>query len=96
MFLKGLQQLLDSLNDDLARVDRDYHSRSDSARSLAKMPAAESKNALEQRYGLEPGAKPHGERFLALFQSSFVPGGLYVLDEPEAALSPISQMGLML
>ena len=30
-----------------------------------------------------------------LFQSRFVPGGLYLLDEPEAPLSPQSQLALM-
>jgi len=29
----------------------------------------------------------HGESFISLIQHRFVPGGLYVLDEPEAALS---------
>jgi predicted ATPase len=30
----------------------------------------------------------HGESFLALVMNRFGPGGLYILDEPEAALSP--------
>lgn len=38
------------------------------------------------------GASPHerspGESFLDLMRSRFSPGGLYVMDEPEAALSP--------
>ena len=94
-FILGLQQLRESFKNDLERVDRVYQTRSDFARSLAKMPAASSIDALEKRYGPEPGAKSHGEQFLALFQSRFVPGGLYLLDEPEAALSPVSQMGLI-
>ena len=32
---------------------------------------------------------------MRLFQSRFVPGGLYLLDEPEAPLSPQSQLALM-
>ena len=40
-------------------------------------------------------ANSHGQSFLRLFQSRFVPGGLYLLDEPEAPLSPQSQLGLM-
>lgn len=38
----------------------------------------------------------HGESFLALAQGSFVPGGLYLLDEPEAALSPQRQLTLLM
>jgi predicted ATPase len=40
-------------------------------------------------------ANSHGQSFLRLFQARFVPGGLYLLDEPEAPLSPQSQLGLM-
>lgn len=37
----------------------------------------------------------HGESFLQLFKERFSEDGLYILDEPEAALSPQSQMGLL-
>ena len=40
--------------------------------------------------------KSHGESFLALVQNSFRPNGLYLLDEPEAALSPQRQLTLMI
>ena len=40
--------------------------------------------------------KSHGESFLALAQNSFRPNGLYLLDEPEAALSPQRQLTLMI
>ena len=37
----------------------------------------------------------HGESFLSLIQNRFTGGGLYLLDEPEAALSPMRQLTLM-
>lgn len=37
----------------------------------------------------------HGESFLALVKHRFRPNGLYVLDEPEAALSPARQLALL-
>lgn len=37
----------------------------------------------------------HGESFLHLVQGQFQPGGLYLLDEPEAALSPQRQLTLL-
>jgi len=37
----------------------------------------------------------HGESFLALVQHRFLGSGLYLLDEPEAALSPTRQMSLL-
>ena len=38
----------------------------------------------------------HGESFLSLMQNRFWGQGLYLLDEPEAALSPQNQITLML
>lgn len=37
----------------------------------------------------------HGEAFIKLVQNRFSEKGLYILDEPEAALSPQSQMSLL-
>ncbi|MDF3016581.1 MAG: ATPase [Thermomicrobiales bacterium] len=37
----------------------------------------------------------HGESFLELFQRRFAPRGLYLLDEPEAPLSPVRQLALL-
>lgn len=38
----------------------------------------------------------HGESFLALMKHRFGPNGLYILDEPEAALSPSRQLSLLI
>ncbi len=40
--------------------------------------------------------RSHGESFLTLAQNSFRPNGLYLLDEPEAALSPQRQLTLLM
>jgi predicted ATPase len=40
-------------------------------------------------------AQSHGESFLALVMHRFRSGGLYLLDEPEAALSPQRQLSLL-
>lgn len=40
--------------------------------------------------------KSHGESFLALAQNSFRANGFYLLDEPEAALSPQRQLTLLM
>lgn len=37
----------------------------------------------------------HGEAFFSTFLHRFGGGGLYILDEPEAALSPVRQMALL-
>ncbi len=40
--------------------------------------------------------KSHGESFLALAQNNLQPNGLYLFDEPEAALSPQRQLTLLM
>ena len=50
---------------------------------------------MERRYGEGLDTHSHGESYLELFQGRFVPGGLYLLDEPEAALSPLRQLGFL-
>jgi len=37
----------------------------------------------------------HGESFFAAFMNRFQGNGLYILDEPEAALSPLRQMSML-
>jgi predicted ATPase len=39
--------------------------------------------------------RSHGEAFLALFEHRLQPGGILVMDEPEAALSPQRQLTLL-
>lgn len=94
-YIKRLRKLRQSMQDELDRIDSTYQGRSDYAKSLAKGPAASSLHSLDRHYGEDLDANSHGESFLALFQSRFVPGGLYLLDEPEAALSPLRQLGLI-
>lgn len=48
-----------------------------------------------RNYGGSLHEKSHGESFLALVQNRFSGNGLYLLDEPEAALSPMRQMTLL-
>jgi len=46
--------------------------------------------------GVSLHEQSHGESFLAIVQNRFFGNGLYILDEPEAALSPTRQMTLLL
>lgn len=94
-FTKYLARLRGELQTRLEEIDAEYADRSPYARGLARGPSAGSLAALERRYGVDLDASSHGESFLKLFRSRFVPGGLYLLDEPEAPLSPQSQLGLI-
>lgn len=59
--------------------------------------ASEPEEIYYRRYGGKSlHHQSHGESFLALAQGNFVSGGLYLLDEPEAALSPQRQLTLLI
>jgi predicted ATPase len=94
-YTKRLAVLRAELLARLVEIDAEYADRSSYAKGLAAGPVRASLAALEVRYGEDLDANSHGQSFLRLFQSRFVPGGLYLLDEPEAPLSPQSQLGLM-
>lgn len=94
-YAKQQNALRREMEEDLQRVDRDYAGRSEYAKNLAKLSSAGQLHDMRRRYGEGLDARSHGESFLALFQDRFVPGGLYLLDEPEAPLSPIRQVGLL-
>jgi predicted ATPase len=67
----------------------------DRARGLALGPIEASLREMDLRYGVDPDAKSHGEAFLNFFQQRLVPRGVYLMDEPEAALSPQRQLALL-
>lgn len=94
-FQKQLAQQRVEHQRELERIDREFADASDYARRLAKGPHYASIGAMDARYGENPDAHSHGEAFLNLFQQRLSPGGLFLLDEPEAALSPQSQLGFM-
>jgi predicted ATPase len=94
-YAKKMAQMRAGLEQDLKTVDEEYQDKSATSRLYARMPYAGQLNDLEHRYGEGLDSRSHGESFLALFQSRFVPGGLYLLDEPEAPLSPLRQVGLI-
>ncbi len=61
----------------------------------AKGAVLGQRRELTRKYGEDADARSHGESFLNLFRERFVPGGLYLLDEPEAPLSPQRQLALL-
>jgi predicted ATPase len=62
---------------------------------LARGAVAGQRAEIIRRYGENLDARSHGESFLTLFESRFVPDGLYLLDEPDTALSPQRQLALL-
>lgn len=94
-FTKALNQQRRELQQRLAELDVEYAERSAYAKQLAAGPTRVSLADMTARYGEDLDANSHGQSFLRLFQARFVPDGLYLLDEPEAPLSPHSQLALL-
>ena len=95
-FLQAMQAEREDMRRELARVDEEYKDRSSFARGQARMAFAGVIGDMESRYGRDLlDHASHGESFLRLFNERLVPGGLYLLDEPEAPLSPLRQLSLL-
>jgi predicted ATPase len=91
-FVKKLARMRAELQQNLQEVDEEYKGRSDYARGLARMPYMRELGEMQRYYGEDLDGYSHGESYFTLFKSRFVPNGLYLLDEPEAPLSPLRQI----
>ena len=79
----------------LPRITRGFFMRAESFFDFAHYldEVTEGDRNYMQHYGYKSlHAQSHGESFLALFQNKFKGQGIYILDEPEAALSPRRQL----
>ena len=97
-----IEELADALTLRWTRRQRDgFFLRAESFYDFATML---DRSQAESEYG--PGflrpyggrslhAQSHGESFLTLFLERFSKRGIYLLDEPEAALSPARQLALL-
>jgi predicted ATPase len=61
---------------------------------LDREPGVESK-IIDSYGGKSLHQQSHGESFFAALNERFQGNGLYILDEPEAALSPLRQMSML-
>jgi len=91
-FSKYVNKTKDELTLEAERFSREL---SGYGRDLAVGAMLGQKSGFKSRYGDDLDANSHGETFLKIFQSRFVPGGLYLLDEPESPLSFRSQLSLL-
>jgi predicted ATPase len=81
---------------ELDALSAEYEERfSGYGKALAQGAMQSQRAALVAKYGENPDARSHGEQFLQVFNERFVPDGLYLLDEPDTALSPQRQLALL-
>lgn len=79
----------------LHHMDEAYADRSAFVRAQARLPYLRSLGEMKELYGHDLDAMSHGESFLTLFSARLKSGGVFVLDEPEAPLSPLRQLALL-
>ena len=96
-FARKMVSIREELQENLDDVEREYVNRSETARQYARSAYLRELGAMKREYGSdrELDARSHGESYLALFEARFVPGGLYLLDEPETPLSPLRQLSFL-
>ncbi len=63
--------------------------------NLALSPLLSERKEITDRYTENLDAMSHGEGFLKFFNTRITGKGLYLIDEPEAALSPARQLSLI-
>lgn len=80
---------------ELADIKNNAAIKSAYAKSLASMPHARALYELDALYENDISARSHGEGFLDFFGARIAERGLYLLDEPEAALTFYNQYVLM-
>jgi len=90
-YVKRLSAMRAEILSELERVEQEYKDRPE-ALPYARMPHARELHEMQRRYGEDLDAFSHGESYFQLFKARFVPNGLYLLDEPEAPLSPMRQI----
>jgi len=89
-FVKRLNSIDQELNNDIVDFEKQL---SGSGLKRAVGSIFGQKEALIKKYG-DLNKVSHGEGFLKVLQNRMQPEGIYLIDEPEAALSPQRQLAL--
>ena len=91
-FVKNIQRQIAELNAEIEEIENTWQGGDI---TLALGPLKGEKAALIERYSEDLDAMSHGEGFLKFFLSRITGKGVYLIDEPEAALSPQRQLSLI-
>ncbi len=94
-YIHSLAQEKELAKEELARVQREYGSRSDYARMMASAPFSRTLGEIEGMYQKDLLTASHGESYLDFFASRLRKDQLYLLDEPETPLSIQNQLTLI-
>lgn len=90
-YIDNLNQMREEAKQELDRVEEEYWNKSDYVKGLASMPYMRTLAEIEALYDSDISTLSHGESFITFFGARITENGLYLLDEPEAALSSFNQ-----
>ncbi|MFC5466531.1 AAA family ATPase [Lederbergia graminis] len=88
--IKGIQRPKDGF---FLRAES-YYNVATNIEELDREPSPSPK-IIERYGGVSLHEQSHGESFFATFSNRFDGEGLYIMDEPEAALSPLRQLSML-
>ncbi len=88
--VKGVERARDSF---FFRAETFYNVASN-IEEMDKEPSSGAR-VIDSYGGVSLHEQSHGEAFFAAFTERFQGNGLYILDEPEAALSPLRQLSML-
>jgi predicted ATPase len=94
-FVKAQNRMKAELRESLVQLRLENPTLPEAEFRRISAPYSGSLAATEARYGADLDAQSHGESFLAFFKGRLSGRGLYLLDEPEAALSPLRQLAFL-
>jgi predicted ATPase len=90
-FKKRIRAEIGGLEEEVAEVQKSF---SGGDIDLILGPIKAERDQFVKKYG-PLSSTSHGEGFLHLFKNRLKGDGIYLIDEPEAALSPIKQLSLL-
>lgn len=91
-FSRNIKNQIKELDDEIEEVKANF-TGGDIKLTIGTLEG--EKNNYIKRYSKDLEAMSHGEGFLKFFTSRITAKGLYLIDEPEAALSPTRQLSLL-
>ena len=91
-FSRNIKQKIRELDQEIAEVKENFKG-GDIKLTLGTLEG--ERNSFIKRYSKDLEAMSHGEGFMKFFTARITGKGLYLIDEPEAALSPSRQLSLL-
>jgi predicted ATPase len=94
-YVKAQNRMKAEKAESMERVERERPDLPEAELRRRQQPFRSSIASTERRYDGDLDARSHGESFLAFFKGRLSGEGLYILDEPEAALSPLRSLAFL-